>query len=330
MKFSSLKKGDVIGIYSPSAPATATAPKRFARGKAFLEEKGFHIHTGNLTGKQDFYRSGNIQERAEELNELIRNPEIKCIMSAIGGWNSNSILPYLDYETFAKNPKIMIGYSDVTAILLAIYAKTGIPTFYGPALIPSFGEFAPFVDFTYEYFDDILVQEVELPYALKKPPYWTDEFVNWEEKTKEKERYENDWICVNRGKTSGRLIGGNLETMLGIWGSEYMPDIKSGDVLMIEDCTQNAATTERCFAHLKANGIFDKVSGIILGKHEQFHDQKTGKKPYEILLEVLNGQKIPLLADFDCCHTHPMLTMPIGVEIGLDATNKSVKISEML
>ncbi|PGK57324.1 LD-carboxypeptidase, partial [Bacillus thuringiensis] len=181
----------------------------------------------------------------------------------------NSILPYIDYEAFIKNPKIMIGYSDVTAILLGIYAKTGINTFYGPALIPSFGEFEPFVNFTYEYFSDMLEKTQKLPYNIKKPPYWTDEFINWEEKTREKQRTENDWICVNSGKTIGTFIGGNLDTLTGIWGSEYMPEIKEGDILFIEDTTKDAATIERSFSLLKVNGIFDKISGLILGKHEQ-------------------------------------------------------------
>ncbi|PGK57153.1 LD-carboxypeptidase, partial [Bacillus thuringiensis] len=91
MKLSKLQKGDLIGIYSPSSPATYTAPKRFDRAKKFLMSKGFNIIEGNLTGKHDNYRSGSIKERAEELNKLIRNPNIKCIMSTIGGMNSNSI-----------------------------------------------------------------------------------------------------------------------------------------------------------------------------------------------------------------------------------------------
>lgn len=118
-----LKPGDAIGIFSPSAPATYSSPKRFQRAKTFLEAKGFVIVEGKLTGKQDHYRSGSIKERAEELNELIRNPDIKCIMSTIGGMNSNSLLPYIDYEAFKQHPKIIIGYSDVTAILLAMLRR---------------------------------------------------------------------------------------------------------------------------------------------------------------------------------------------------------------
>ncbi len=104
-----LEKGDTIGIFSPSVPITAHVHERTKRAEKFLESKGFKILKGSLTYKSDFYRSGSIKERVEELNELIRNPEVKCIMSTIGGYNSNSLLPYIDYKTFKKNPKIIIG-----------------------------------------------------------------------------------------------------------------------------------------------------------------------------------------------------------------------------
>lgn len=323
-----LKKGDTIGVFSPSSPITYVCPKRFERAKKYLEDKGFKILEGNLTGKHDFYRSGSIKERAEELNSLIRNPEVKCIMSTIGGMNSNSILPYIDYDAFKKNPKIIIGYSDVTAILLAIYAETGISTYYGPALVASFGELPPFVDCTYKYFKDILIDEPKFPYVFETPKYWTDEYINWETQDRSKEKRDNKWITVYEGVTKGRVIGGNLNTMQGIWGSKYMPEIKEGDILFIEDSLKDAATIERSFSLLKLNGVFDKISGIILGKHELFDDQKTGRKPYEILLEVLGDKKLPFIADFDCCHTHPMITLPIGCEIELDATNKNIRILE--
>ena len=325
-KFLELKQGDCIGIFSPSSPITYACPKRFKRGKGYLEEKGFKILEGSLTGKSDFYRSGSIKERAEELNSLIRNPEVKCIMSTIGGMNSNSLLPYIDYETFKKNPKIIIGYSDVTAILLAIYAKTGISTYYGPAIVASFGEFKPFVDYTFNYFKDIFMNDLSFPYNLEMPPYWTEEFINWEEQDRAKVKIENSWITVHNGIVRGRLIGGNLNTIQGVWGSEYMPEIKKGDILFIEDSLKDAATIERSFSFLKVNGVFDKISGIILGKHELFNDLNTNRKPYEILQEVLGDIKIPFIADFDCCHTHPMMTIPIGCEVELDATNKKISI----
>lgn len=107
-----------------------------------------------------------------------------------------------------------------------------------------------------------------------------------------------------------------------------MPEIKKGDILFIEDSLKDACTIERSFSLLKLAGVFEKVSGIILGKYEKFDDNGTGKCPYEILLEVLGDTTIPILADFDCCHTHPMLTMPIGCEVMMDAANKKVVLME--
>ncbi|WXR60295.1 S66 peptidase family protein [Peptostreptococcaceae bacterium AGR-M142] len=326
MKIKKLKKGDIIGIFSPSSPATNTCPKRFNRAKEYLKSKGFEILEGSLTGKNDYYRSGSIKQRAEELNELIRNKDVRCIMSTIGGWNSNSILPYIDYEAFKKDPKIIIGYSDVTAILLAIYKKTGIKTFYGPALVASFGELEPLVNQTFEYFEDLIIKDIKYPYEFKMPEFWTDEFIDWENQDRAKKLRKNDWICVTKGCVKGRLIGGNLNTMQGFFASEYMPEIKKGDILFIEDCLSNSAVIERSFSMLKVSGVLDRIGGIILGKHELFDDLKTNKKPYEILLEVLNGREIPFIAEFDCAHTHPMLSVPIGCEVELDATNKTIKI----
>ncbi|CAI7727509.1 S66 family peptidase [Bacillus altitudinis] len=323
-----LQKGDKIGIYSPSSPASATSPLRYERAKEWLEQKGFIVVPGSLTGKEDHYRSGTIQERAAELNELMAREDLSCIMSMIGGTNSNSLLPYLDFELLMKYPKIMIGYSDATAILLAVYEKTGLPVFYGPALVPSFGEFEPFVDHTYQSFEDILIHPQPIPYQVKKPPFWTEERINWEEKIREKEKRPNDWICVIEGQAEGRLIGGNLNAMYGIWGSEFMPQIQKGDILLIEDCMKTASTVEKNFSLLKINGVFERVSGILLGKHELFDDEGTGKRPHDLLLEVLGDTKRPLIAEFDSAHTHPMLTMPIGTQVKMNATSREVWLTE--
>ncbi|MCO7176228.1 S66 peptidase family protein [Sporolactobacillus kofuensis] len=326
-----LEKGDKIGIYSPSSPITATSPKRFARAKQFLESKGFQIIEGRLTGKSDYYRSGSIEERADELNQLIQTKDIKMIMSTIGGTNSNALLPYIDYDAFKKNPKIMIGYSDVTAILLAIYAQTGFQVYYGPALVPSFGEFPPYVDETYRYFDKMFCQTIQFPFEVPKPQYWTDEGINWERMEREKARRQNHWIGVNGGNATGRLIGGNLNTINGFWGSPYMPEIKEGDILLIEDSQKNASQVEKNFSLLKVNGVFDRIRGILLGKHERFDDEGTGRTPLDLLLEVLHGTRVPIIANFDCCHTQPMLTMPIGAEVSIDAneSHPSVWINKL-
>ncbi|USD67579.1 S66 peptidase family protein [Vibrio sp. SCSIO 43136] len=317
-----LKKGDKIGFFSPSSPATVFAPKRFERAKSYLESHGFELIAGSLTGVSDGYRSGSIQARADELNALIRDPQVRCIMSTIGGNNSNALLPYIDYDALKRDPKIIIGYSDVTALLLGIYAKTGIVTFYGPALVASFGEFPPLVDQTMHSFLELVTNphlgDLAQPYQYLMPEFWTDTMINWETQDGPKPVTPNEWQFIGQGRVTGRIIGGNLNTMAGIWGSPYMPNIEEGDILLLEDCLKGIETIERSFAHLLACGVFDKVGAIILGKHELFDDKGTGRTPLDVLLEVLNGKSVPILYGFDSCHTHPMLTTPIGVQASID------------
>ena len=97
-----------------------------------------------------------------------------------------------------------------------------------------------------------------------------------------------------------------------------MPEIMTGDILLLEDCLKSIETVERSFCHLKACDVFDKISAIILGKHECFDHQGTNRTPLEVLLEVLQDQKIPIFSGFDSCHTHPMLVTPIGVQATID------------
>lgn len=328
MKPQRLKENFTIGIFSSSSPISATVPVRYARGVHYLESKGLRVVHGQLRGKADGYRSGTIQARAEEFNRLLYNEDVQVLMAAIGGNNTNSILPYIDYEYLKAHPKVIVGYSDTTALLLAVYAKTGLIPFYGPAAASSFGELPPYVDSTFESFITLLRGDFPLPYDYEMPPVWTDEFIDWSRQDRAKAPQENAWRCVRPGVCSGRLIGGNLNTMEGFFGTEYMPEIRDGDILFLEDSLKDACTVERSFSLLKLSGVLERAGGILLGKHEKFDDNGTGRQPYEILLEVLGGTELPILADFDCCHTHPMLTLPIGCRVTLDATNKRLSLLE--
>lgn len=324
-----LKKQDTIGIFSPSTPITKLCPNRTKRAISFLEHMGYNIKLGSLSGKGDYYRSGNIQERADEFNQLMYDPSVNCIMSSIGGMNSNSIVPYIDYNYFKKNPKIVIGHSDVSAILLALFSKTGQPTFYGPAMVSTFGEYLPYPQVSLQYMEDLLSEKLVLPLSLNMPTMWTEEFIDWESQDRAKIGIKNNWICVQPGTATGRLIIGNLDTIYGIWGSEFMPNINKGDILFIEESLKDVADVERGFAFLECNKIFDRIGGLILGKYEAFNDKETGRKPYEILCEIIKNKKIPILADVDCSHTHPMFTLPIGAEIKLDSVNKQIVINSI-
>jgi len=324
-----LKKGETIGFFSPSTPATNFAFKRFKRAKNFLRSKGFKLQAGSLTGLSDHYRSGSIKERVEEFNTLIRDPNVRCIMATMGGMVSNSMLPYIDYAALKKDPKIIIGYSDVTAILFGIYAQTGLITYYGPALVSSFGEIGYFLEETYQYFSDV-IEKRSLPYEIKNPEFWTEDYVDWQHQSVEKNKIKNLLVTLNKGVAKGRLIAGNLNTFDGIYGSKYMPEIRPGDILLIEDSFQDAATVERSFSHLKLCGVFDRIGGLILGKHEQFDNKGSGREHYQILMEVIGEPKFPILADYDCSHTHPMITLPIGSTVELDSTRQQLTILSLV
>ncbi|MFM4852513.1 S66 family peptidase [Aeromonas caviae] len=324
-----LNPGDTIGFFSPSSAATAWAPNRFARAKAYLAAQGFELKAGSLTGEQDHWRSGSIAARADELNALIRDPQVRAIMSVIGGSNSNSLLPYLDFDALKRDPKIVIGYSDVTALLLGIYAQTGLVTFYGPALVASFGELSPLVDETLVGFLSVcMAGGASLPHRLPTPTQWTEERLDWEHQTRAKQCWPNRLISVGTGRVRGRLIGGNLNTLAGIWGSPYMPSIKRGDILLLEDSLKTAETVERAFTHLKLCGVFDRIGALVLGKHELFNAQGSGKRPLDILLEVVGEPTFPILAEYDSAHTHPMLTLPLGIEAELDLDAQSLTLCE--
>ncbi len=321
-----LKKGDTIGFFSPSTPATTFAHKRFARAKDFLALQGFKLKAGSLTGQKDAYRSGTIAQRANELNELIRDPSVRCIMSTIGGMNSNALLPYIDYDALRRDPKIIIGYSDVTAILFGIYQQTGITTYYGPALVASFGEMGYFLEKTYAYFKQV-VEQPTLPITINNPDYWTQEYVNWETQHSEKPRIENKLVTINTGKATGRLIVGNHNTLSGIFGTKYMPRIEVGDILLLEDSFQDAATVERSTAHLKLAGVFERIGGLIIGKHENYDDKGSNRPCYETMMEVIGDVDYPILAQYDCAHTHPMITLPLGANVTLDANKQLLTIN---
>lgn len=214
-----LKPGDTIGFFSLQCGYRLGA-KPLCPCRGVSGGQGFRLKAGSLTGQQDHWRSGSIAARADELNALIRDPAVRCIMSVIGGNNSNSLLPYLDFDALKRDPKIVIGYSDVTALLLGIHARTGLVTFYGPALVASFGELSPLVDETLAGFRQICqAGGGAVPHTLPTPAQWTEERLDWENQTRAKQCQPNRLISVGTGRVRGRLIGGNLNTMAGIWGS---------------------------------------------------------------------------------------------------------------
>lgn len=318
-----------IGFYSPSTPITTQSPKRFERAQNFLTAKGHTLVAGNLTGKQDFYRSGTIMERAAELNELIHDDSLDVILSTNGGTNTNSLLPYLDFKYLKNHPKTIVGFSDATAFLLAV--RSFAPTcrvLYGPALVASLGEFPPLVDETWDYFEKIIFAGKNSTVTLTAPELWTEDAQNWEDYQGSLHMKKNQWYYTGKPQLEGRIIGGNLTSIYGFLASRFFPRITPNSLLFIEDSQQDAATVEKNFAMLKNAGIFEMVKGVILGKHSNFNDQHSSRQPIDILLEILNGNNLPVIYDYDSSHTRPMMTTPLGAYARFDAEAMTVSFSD--
>lgn len=331
-KLPKLEKGSTIGIISPSNPITYEAPYAAKMAEAFLNENGYNIKHGKQFGKTDsYYRSGTIEERAQELNDFIHDDGVDCIMAAIGGYVSNSILPYIDYDYLKEHPKIIVGHSDITSILLAIYEKCNFPTFYGPNLVTSFAHNGYYQKFALNAFERAVNHKE--PYIIENPNYFTDEVTDWyvdnntlEENLLAEKMIPNKMKTIVPGKTCGRLIGGNTDRFSLLYGSPFCPQIKEGDILFLESINETADFFECAVSRLFSFGIFDKISGLILGKPKGYNDLASNKNEIDIFAEIVKNPQYPILADFDCGHTLPINTLPIGSKIILDSTKQQITL----
>lgn len=327
-----LNKGSTIGFFSPSCPITFDAPYAVQKAENFLQKRGYKIKRGNLFGKIDsYYRSGKIEKRANELNELIYDNTVDCIMATAGGYVSVSILPYIDYEYLKKHPKIIVGHSDVTSVLLAVYEKCGFPVFYGPNFVTSFAHSEEYCTLALNAFEKAV--NYNDPYVIKNFDFYTDEATDWylkkdafDKQISNEKRIKNKMKTIVAGQARGRLIGGNTDNLSLLYGNPYCPQIKSGDILFLENVNEEADFFERILANLFTFGIFDKISGLILGKAKGYDDITSGKSETDILSEMIKNPRFPILADFDCGHTVPINTLPIGKEIILDTEKQQITL----
>lgn len=320
-----------IGIFTCSSDISCKLCKRVINSKKILEADGYEVNLGPLWDKSIGYTSANVEKRAEEFNNLLDHNNI--LMSMIGGLNSSSILPYINYDKIQKNKTKIVGFSDTTAILLAVYEKTKIPTYYGHALLPSFDEQDFIKKWNLNSFKKYVINNETG--KIQNPKLWTEEKIDWFDLELEKinrneyikKMKKNKLESFNDGVVIGRLIGGNLNTMVSIFNTEFMPKIENGDILFIEDSNKSVDECERNFAFLKNSKILDKVSGVIIGKCENFN-KMSSNETYESLFMKFLDRKIPVLTKFDCSHCQPMNVLKIGGKIKLDTFKKEVILLE--
>ncbi|HVZ38725.1 MAG TPA: S66 peptidase family protein [Candidatus Kapabacteria bacterium] len=319
-----LQPGATIGIFTPSSPANVWYREKYLHGVRALEVLGFRVVEGSLTARacEQGYRSGTPEERAAEFMELIENSSVDCMMATIGGMNSSSMIPFLDFDVIRAHPKIITGYSDVTSLHLAILAYSGLSTFYGPALVPSFGEWpAPLAE-TVESFLAATQRHVSGRRRIVPPERWsnhlrdarTDAWRNEDRIFRENPGFRT----LNPGSVEAPVIVANLNTMLTAAGTAYFPDV-TGAILLIEEMNAPYSLEERSLRHLSLLGVFDRIAGLIIGKPEMPESQGAPFTLDDLVLEVVGRRPYPIVSNFDCSHTHPMLTIAQMTTIALEA-----------
>ena len=287
-----LNYGDTIGVVGVSNSLFLNNKyNNFIRAKQFFENKNFKIKFGKYV-EEDYYGScGTKEQKAEDFMKMFLDDEVKAIICLEGGQTCNTFLDLLDYEEIKKHPKILVGYSDITVLLQAIYKKTGLTTFSGPDFI-SFGE-----------------SKVEEQYKI-----FEEAFIN---KRLDKFNNENNKIIRN-GNTSGKIIGTNLGCMMYLLGTEYLPNMND-NILFIESYKTSPNECQRRFAHLKQYGIFDKINGVIIGYNYALQkDGNTYPQMEDILLEYTKEYKFPIIKCNSFGHKIVNSIIPIGGNVKIE------------
>ncbi len=301
-----------IGIVSVSS-SVAPFPKRLQRSLDELENKGFDYTLGQHALQKDGYRVAHPRAVADDVMTMFRDQSIERILISTGGVVGNNFLEYLDFDEIQKTYKPICGFSDATPLLLAIHSKTGYITYHGPTLLPSFGDFGGIDQDTLTSFLDVFVSKKEenllsdFQYMVSSSQVW-----DVDDDTKPTTKKVSGHSIVRKGCARGSLIGGNLNGILSLLGTEYLPDL-NGSLLFLEDSGSSLAQFERSMYQLKQAKVLSSVSGLIIGRFTNtFMKSIDGQQDViRILLETIE-KDIPIITDVACGHTKPLLTLPIG------------------
>src|SRR4028119_75243 len=259
------------------------------------------------------YLAGQDKDRAADINQLFADPQVAALLPIRGGWGSSRMLPYLDYDRIRQNPKILVGFSDITALTLAIYGRTRVVTFHGPNGLTSWRPQQT------EYFRRILFAGEAITFQNLKDGDDEDRLM----------QVKNRIQTITPGQARGRLIGGNLSVFSGIVGSPYVPDFQ-GAILFLEDTNENIYRIDRLMTHLKIAGVFDKLAGFIFGQCPGCSpDADYGSLTLEeVVWDHIKPLGIPAWFGAAIGHIEPILTLPIGLEVEIDARTGTIRMLE--
>ncbi|HIJ89620.1 MAG: LD-carboxypeptidase [Desulfobulbaceae bacterium] len=281
-----LKKGDTIGIVAPAGPVRNEGD--FAAGLKLLTDLGFKTRYQSDILRHNGYLAGTDHERLAELHDLWRDPEVKAILAVRGGYGCLRLLPDLDFALIRRQPKMLIGFSDLTVLLSAIQQKTGLITFHGPMLTT----LARSDRESQEGFFDLLTGRSRTEIKIK------------------------GLEILKGGQASGRLLPGNLTSLVHLLGTPFEPDWQD-TILVLEDIGEAPYRIDRLLSHLAAAGRLSRIAGLILGDFDQCGDIEL---IWQRSLELLSDRQIPIWANFPMGHGSRNQILPLGAEARLDST----------
>lgn len=302
IKPNALKAGDTVAISSPAGAVWDEV--QIETFTTILKGFGFNVIHGKTLKEKFGYFAGTDDLRANEINELFANKNVKGIFCMKGGWGCARLLDKIDYDLIEKNPKVLIGFSDITTLLVAITAKTGLVTFHGPVGNSGWNDFTK----------SIFINVVMTPKAFEFP---------------ENPPSENTPIVINPGKASGELVGGNLTVLSALMGSSYLPDWKN-KILFLEEAKEEPYSIDRMLTQLKLCGVLNSISGFIFGKCAKCLAEEPLKAFTftEVINQHIKPLGIPAFYGAMIGHIENKLTVPLGVSATMDAEKGIISLDE--
>jgi len=308
---SKLKKGDCVRVITPARSLSIIddETREFANNR--FKELGLQIDFGKHVEESDICDSSSIVSRVEDLHAAFVDEKVKGIFTVIGGYNSNQLLRYIDWDLIRNNPKILCGFSDITALQNAIFTKTGLVTYSGPHY-STFAQKHHF-DYTLEYVRKCLFNDQ--PFFIKPSQNWSDD--KWWINQEERNLIPNPgWLIINEGEASGIIVGGNLGTFSLLFGTEYCPSLKDKILFIEDDFETKWYEFDRRLQSLIHQPEFSAVKGIVVGRF-QIGSGMTD----ELLIKSIKTKKeldhMPIIANVDFGHSDPKITWPIGGEVAI-------------
>ncbi|WP_079127575.1 S66 peptidase family protein [Streptomyces sp. TP-A0874] len=310
-----LEKGDAVTVVSPSWQGAAVFPERAARGIGEIAARA-QLRVSQAPPAAG-HEPGSRWARAEQFNAALRDPEVNGVLWMIGGLSAAELLDLIDYEAFAARPKVLCGYSDATVLHHALYARTKVTTFYGPAVLSQFAETGGTPEFTLQSFLDVTTRGWTGAFPRSAEVF--DEFVDWggDDRPRVPEAAPPRAV-LRAGTGQGPLLAGCVPSVLQLLGTPWLPDY-AGHVLALETSNDDGygpVQAARDLWQMRHAGLLDGITGLVMGRPRMWTTEQRAELD-RILLEVCHGLTFPIVTEFEFGHTDPMLTLPVGVPVEL-------------